>query len=178
MIRPIFVTFMPLMAAFTAPAMAQMAQEGAAPACTAPAVLPPALAGWAQPHKQVKAAAKPGAIKDAALPLGAAADATLAPTPSITFAVNPEKPGGSVSHGGLFAFTLPEAGTYRVALSTGAWIDVIDGGKAAVSTAHGRGPDCSGVRKMVDYQLKAGSYVLQVSANGSPALSLMVTKLP
>lgn len=165
-------------AATGAPAMAQMDKDEAAPACTAPVVLPPALAGWAQPHKAVKAAARPGAVKQAALAIGVAADAVLVPTPSISFALDPEKPGGSVSHGGLFAFTLAEAGTYRIALGSGAWIDVITDGKADGSTAHGRGPDCSGIRKMVDYALTAGPHVLQASANGSPSLSLMVTKLP
>ncbi len=175
MIRLKFVTFLPLLALVGTPAAAQ---EEAAPACTAPAPLPPELAGWGVPHAAVKAANKAGDARRAALPIGTAADATLVPTPTIRFALDPEKPGGSVSHGGLFSFTVAEPGNYRVALGSGAWVDVIADGKAAVSTAHGRGPDCTGVRKMVDYRLDAGRYLLQVSANGSPALSLMVSRLP
>lgn len=165
------------LAALSAPAMAQMSSEPA-PACTAPGTLPAELAGWGQPHKPIKAAAKASALKDATLALGTAVDATLVPTPSIDFPVDPSKPGGSVSQGGLFAFDIAQAGKYRVALSSGAWIDVIAGKTVAESIAHGRGPDCTGVRKMVDYALQPGRHMLQVSANGGPALTVLVTRLP
>jgi hypothetical protein len=154
------------------------AQEQAEKVCVKAGDLPAELAGWRQPHAALTAAAKPADLKKAELILGTAADATLQPTPTIKFTIDPSKPGGSVSHGGLFAFTVPAAGKYRVALGSGAWIDVIEDKKAAVSTAHGHGPDCTGVRKMVDYDLKAGRHILQVSANGAPELTLMVTKLP
>lgn len=170
--------FLAALAAFAAvPATAQMSNEPQ-PACTVPGTLTPELAGWGQPHKAIKAAAKASALKDATLAIGTAADATLVPTPSIEFPVDPSKPGGSVSQGGLFAFDVAQEGKYRVALSSGAWIDVIAGKAAAESIAHGRGPDCTGVRKMVDYALKPGRYTLQVSANGGPALTVLVTRLP
>ena len=155
-----------------------LAQEQAEKVCVQAGTLPAELAGWGKPHAALTAATKPAGLKTATLVIGTAADARLQPTPTIKFALDPSKPGGSVSHGGLFVFTAPTDGTYRVGLSSGAWIDVIEDKKAAVSTAHGHGPDCTGIRKMVDYQLKAGSHILQVSANGSPDLSLMVAKLP
>jgi hypothetical protein len=155
-----------------------LAQEQAEKVCIQAGTLPAELAGWGKPHATLTAAAKPADLKTAELTLGTAADAKLQPTPMIKFTIDPSKPGGSVSHGGLFSFTVLAAGTYRVALGSGAWIDVIEDKKAAVSTAHGHGPDCTGVRKMVDYDLKAGRHILQVSANGSPDLTLMVVKLP
>nr|WP_179220809.1 hypothetical protein [Sphingomonas laterariae] len=45
-----------------------------------------------------------------------------------------------------------------------------------IATAHG--PACSGVRKMVDFRLKAGRHVLQIAGSASPAIALMVTRLP
>ena len=82
------------------------------------------------------------------------------------------------SHGGLVGFSVTEAGTYRVALGSGAWIDVVRGGKAAASTAHGHGPACSGVRKTVDFPLTPGRYILQIAGNGTPSIAVMVTRLP
>lgn len=102
----------------------------------------------------------------------------LLPTPKIAYPLRPEKPGGSVSFGGLASFTVAEEGMWRVALSSGAWIDVVKDGVAWPSVAHGRGPDCSGIRKMVDYRLAPGTYMLQVSANGTDASTLLVASLP
>jgi hypothetical protein len=151
-------------------------QQGAA--CAAPGALPAPLAGWAAPHAALKAAAKPSATKEALLTAGKAVDATLLPTPSVKYSVAPGKPGGTVSFGGLFAFDAPEAGTYRVAINNRSWIDVIEDGAAVQSAAHGHGPDCSGITKMVDYSLKPGRHILQIAANGEPALSIMVARLP
>jgi hypothetical protein len=102
----------------------------------------------------------------------------LHPTPKIAYAVRPAKPGGSVSYGGIVRFTVQQAGTWRVALGSGAWIDVIKGKKVIASTAHGHGPDCSGIRKMVDYRLQPGRYILQIAANGDETLPVLVTHLP
>jgi len=110
--------------------------------------------------------------------VGQAADGTLVATPEVKYPLRPAKPGGSVSYGGLFGFTVTEAGTYRVALGSGAWIDVVKDGVAIESSAHGHGPDCSEVRKMVDFPLEPGSYTLQVAANGQPSLPLLVTRVP
>jgi hypothetical protein len=155
------------------------AQEQAVPqACpAAPARLPPELAGWAS-RSPINAASTPGKIASATVTPGKGVDATLTQTASIQYAVRPEKPGGSVSYGGLFGFTVKEAGTYRVALGSAAWIDVLKGKKAVVSSAHGHGPDCSGIRKMVDFPLTPGRYTLQIAANGSASLPFLVTRLP
>ncbi len=65
-----------------------------------------------------------------------------------------------------------------MALGSGAWIDILKGGKAVASTAHGHGPDCTGIRKMVDFPLTPGRYTLQIAANGEAALPLLVARLP
>lgn len=160
----------------SAPAVAQMAP--AAPAdCPAPVAPPAEMAGWAQ-RTPLTAATSEKQLSKAALTIGQAIDAALGSTAGVRYVVRPEKPGGSVSHGGMFGFTIAEAGTYRVALGSGAWIDVLKDGKAAISSAHGHGPDCTGIRKMVDFPLQPGRYVLQIAANGSPSLPLLLTRLP
>ena len=151
--------------------------EEQAPACQAPGVLPPGLAAWS--NRQPLAAAKTsGAIRHAALQIGRAVDAKLAPTPEVKYPLRPEQKGGSVSYGGLFSLSVKQAGVYRVALGSGAWIDIVKAGKAVESVAHGPGPDCTGVRKMVDFPLKPGTYILQIAANGNPELPLLVTRIP
>ena len=166
------------LAATGAPAFAQEMPAAPAPVCPAtPAPLPAELAGWATPVA-VTAAGQTTTLASAHLAIGQRADVTLLPTPQVTYAMRPEHPGGSVSSGGMLSFTVAKAGTYRVALGSGAWIDVVSGDKAVMSTAHARGPACTSVRKMVDFQLVPGDYVLEVAGNGVPTLALMVTLLP
>lgn len=142
-----------------------------------PAALPPELAGWASPRRAT-AAGHASDLRSATLVVGSAANAALKPTSEVRYLSRPEKPGGSVSYGGLFAFTVDRAGLYRVALGSGAWVDVLKGRAAVASSAHGHGPDCSGIRKMVDFPLTPGRYTLQIAANGEPELPLMVARLP
>ncbi|KQX25910.1 homogentisate 1,2-dioxygenase [Sphingomonas sp. Root50] len=160
----------------SAPALAQM--EPPAPAdCTTPVPPPAEMAGWTG-RTPLVAASDAGQLSMATLAIGRGVDAALSPTADMRYVVRPEKPGGSVSHGGLFGFTIAAAGTYRIAIGSGAWIDVLREGKAVESTAHGHGPACSGIRKMVDFTLRPGRYVLQIAANGSPTLPLLLTRLP
>jgi hypothetical protein len=161
------------------PAIAQEAPTGtvSASACTGIAPPPAELAGWTNPVP-LPVAATAAELPNAHLAGSAAARLALRATPTVQYPVRPEKPGGSVSYGGLIAFDVPAAGTYRVALSSAAWIDVAKGGKAVASTAHSSGPACTGIRKMVDFPLQAGRYVLEIAANGTPNLTVIVVRVP
>jgi hypothetical protein len=150
---------------------AESCAAGAAPA------LPAELAAWSKPLP-LKAANAASALASARLTPGAAAAATLYATDDVAYPVQPEKPGGSVSKGGLFELDVATAGTYGVALSTPAWIDVLAGGKSVASTAHGRGPACTGVRKIVDFALPAGRHVIQISGNPGPDLTILAFLRP
>ncbi len=154
------------------PAMAQDCPQGAS------VDLPAELVGWTS--QQSFAAARDAAGLDAAqLTLGQAVDATLISTAEVVYPVRPERPGGSVSFGGLFRFTVEHAGTYRVAIGSAAWIDVLSPeGTPVQSGKFGRGPECSGIRKMVEFTLAPGAHTLLIAANGQPKLSVLVTPLP
>jgi hypothetical protein len=55
-------------------------------------------------------------------------------------------------------------------------VEVVANGAAIPSVAHGHGPDCTPVRKFVDWDLKPGRYLLQVT--GDPAaVQLLLAKL-
>jgi hypothetical protein len=161
-------------------AMATMAPQWALaaedmPTCTAPGPLPAQWSAWAHPVPRDASAGLPAAP----LAIGEAVAANLLHTPAVTYPLRPEKPGGSVSYGGLLQVVVTTPGTYRVALGSPAWIDLVTGGGAAIaSTAHGHGPACTGIRKIVDFVLDPGTYVLQISANGSAQSEVMVIRQP
>jgi hypothetical protein len=153
------------------------AQQGGKVCAATVAPLPGELAGWSA-RRPIMAAGKASGLRSATLEIGSAVDANLKPTVDIRYVARPEKPGERGSYGGLFAFTVGEAGTYRVALGSGAWIDVLRGRTAIKSTAHGHGPECSGIRKMVDFPLEPGRYTLQIAANGEPTLPMLIARRP
>lgn len=132
----------------------------------------------AAPGAPVKAAGDAQALGSAMLALGKRADVALLPTPEVRYPLQPSHPGGSVSHGGLLTFAVAEPGTYRVAIGSAAWLDAIQNGQSVPSSAHGRAPDCSGLRKMVDFPLKPGSVTLQIAGNGEPTIAVLVTFAP
>lgn len=128
--------------------------------------LPDALAGWSDE-----------AAEGPALVLGEPADIAL--TVDTKFAVAPERPPDPDSHGGNAVIDIDQAGTYLVALGTRGWIDMIDaGGGRIASTAHGRGPACSSIAKMVSFPLVAGRYVIQLSNVPAASTRLMVVRAP
>jgi hypothetical protein len=148
------------------------------PACAAmDAAISGEFAGWTA-KANLAAAARTGALSKAELTIGKAANVALPSSADVKYVTQPEKPGGSVSHGGLLAFRIAEAGTYRIGLSSAAWIDVLKNGKVVESTAHGHGPDCSTLRKVVDFPLTPGRYVLQISANADAQIGVMVARRP
>jgi hypothetical protein len=159
----------------------------AAPAQEAPAsnascagmdkTLPPDLAGWTA-QTPLAAAASAAALGKASLVPGKAVAAELPQTSEVHFVTQPERPGGSVSHGGMFELKIDKAGTYVIGLGSGAWIDVLKDGKPLTSTAHSPGPACSTLRKMVDFPLEPGRYVLQISANADAKLPVLLAKRP
>jgi hypothetical protein len=142
-----------------------------------PAPLPPVLTAWPD-RTPVTSATLPSAFDTAMLSPGKAADVFLHPTRQVQFVTQPEKPGGSVAHGGMLAINIAEAGTYQISLGTGAWIDLLKDGAAQISIAHAPGPPCSGVRKTVQFALVPGRYVMQLSGNADPAIQVLVSKVP
>jgi len=68
------------------------------------------------------------------------------------------------------SFDVTQAGVYGVALNQPGWIDVfpeLDGSAALPSVAHGHGPECSTIRKIVRFRLVPGKYKLTIV--GMPA---------
>lgn len=144
-----------------------VAAQGAAPVCSA---TPP-------PAAQVVAGQTFSQM--AALTLGQPTGVALGDTGKVTYLAMPEHAPPPGSKGGLLKFVATVVGTYRIALGTGAWIDVLDAAaKPVVSVAHMHGAACSGVRKIVDFRLAPGTYAVQLSGSGDATTSVTVSRLP
>ncbi len=157
-------------------ATAALAQAPAAQqACPADATaaLPPGFAAWSSTQPVM---AGTDSTAQAVLAVGQAATITLRPSAQVRYTVVPEKPGDSASHGGIVSFDVAQAGTYRIGLSAAAWIDVVRDGAAIASAAHGHGPACSGIRKIVDFPLQPGRYTLQIAGSAQPEITAMVVQ--
>jgi hypothetical protein len=124
----------------------------------------------------VTAAATPQTLGQAQLTPDAAAAATLASATAVTYPIEPEKPAAAGSYGGLFALDIKQAGRYAIGLSTAGWLDVARDGKAQPSKGSGHGPDCSTIRKFVEFDLEPGRYAVQVSGSPEPAARIMVVR--
>ncbi|UAK25999.1 hypothetical protein [Sphingomonas nostoxanthinifaciens] len=145
-----------IFAILSAPAIAQDAT------CTHAAV-EPGFDGWGKPAGDTLAPGK-------------AATLALKPATEVTFEpklARAPKPG---SFGGFFAITVPAAGTYRFALSQGAWIDAVHRGDRLKSVAHGHGAACSGIAKIVAFELPAGRSYIQLSEAKAATIDVMVVK--
>lgn len=145
--------------------------------CTAVAGPGAALAAWSAPVVRA-AASDPAHLPGADIPVGQALQLALLPQGEVKFPLPPGKPGAAGSHAGLLGLTIAEPGTYRVALGTGAWIDLVDNARPVAATAHAHGPACSGIHKIVDFPLHPGGYVVQISANAEPQTTVLVVRVP
>lgn len=163
------------MALVAAAATPLFAQESASQ-CAAPATPEGALAPWADQASVITGADRPSAGVPAIEP-GRTMQMTLHPAAAMQYPATPGK-AGDTGYGGLATVDIQEAGTFRVALGSGAWVDLVSDGNAVESIAHGHGPECSGIRKMVDFKLEAGPHTLQIAGNGEAETKVLVVRLP
>ena len=70
------------------------------------------------------------------------------------------------------------AGVYAVSLSSGAWLDAIQGGKPLKTVAFSGATDCDGIRKVVKFDLRAEPLLLQLSSVPADAIVLAITPAP
>jgi hypothetical protein len=142
-----------------------LALAAEAPCAAVDADLPASLAGWRDP------------LAAEMLTPGRAARLTLRPVAEAGFIVPPGRAAAAGTYGGVVRFVVERPGTYRIALQRTGWIDVVGSGRAIASTAHGHGPACSSIRKIVDFDLAAGEYALQLSGlDQADAVAMVVGK--
>ncbi len=156
-IAAISLTILSPAAVFAAPA------ETPAAACPAAPVLPPELAGWSRDAAGKTIYAYGDDLGDDWLPLGAArTELPLHRFESLRYGVAPERKPDVHKFGGTIPIDVKRDGRLIVALDAGAWIDLVRDGAVVASATHGHGPACSGIRKMVEFDVTQGRYQLQI----------------
>jgi hypothetical protein len=142
--------------ALSAPALAQAAE----PVCVRQQPVP-GFEGWGRAPATALTVGRP-----ALLPLRPAGQVRLVPAPK-------RKPVAG-SYAGYFPVSVAKPGRYEIALSGRAWIELVRGGKSIVSAAHRHGPPCSGMAKIVGFDLKPGRYWVQLSEAPEASISAMI----
>lgn len=101
----------------------------------------------------------------------------LLPQASVHFAVKPGKPMlDDGAQAGLFSFHTPNAGRYRVSITTGHWLDVVDGANLVVSRDFQGQRGCEKVHKIVEFELSGNKdFVLQLSGGTDADLAVAIT---
>jgi hypothetical protein len=102
---------------------------------------------------------------------------TLAPQDTVKFAAKPGKPMlADGARAGVLSFRTPKAGRYRISITTGHWLDVLDGGLLVVSSDFQGQRGCEKVHKIVQYELSGNrEFVLQFSGGTQPNLDVAIT---
>ena len=134
-----------------------------AASCPAAPVLPSELADWARNASSKTIYAYGDDLGAEWSPLGAAR--TLLPLhkfESLRYGIAPDRKPDVYKFGGMIPIDVKKPGRLTVALDAGAWIDLVRDGKVVKSTTHGHGPACSGIRKMVEFDVTQGRYLLQI----------------
>ena len=172
-------------------ALPALAQQGAAGAVKAPATdeMPKSgceaftwdvsheLAVLEKPAKTVTASAD--AKKPTQLDLDHHYVVNLASQASVHFAADPGKPGlADGAQAGILGFHTPKSGRYRVSLTSGHWLDVVDGGNIVVSREFQAQHGCEKVRKIVEFELSGNkNFVVQLSRGTDSSVGIVITQV-
>ncbi|KTE08961.1 hypothetical protein [Sphingopyxis sp. H115] len=162
---------MTLLLLAASPAFASAPQANVDASCSGKPVLPPELSGWSRDAAGRTIYAYGDDLGADWSPLGAAR--TMLPLhrfESLRYGTTPERKPDVHKFGGMIPIEVKRAGRLMIALDQGAWIDLVQDGVARKSVAHGHGPGCSGIRKLVEYDVTPGRYQLQIV--NAPAASI------
>jgi hypothetical protein len=151
-------------------ALALAAALQAEPACPAKPAEPPVIFGGWTARAPLKLGT--GAGDTPKVETGNGFDATLSKT--VTFELKPEKAGDADSYGGMIEIQIDRTGVLAVGLSSGAWVDLVQGGAAVKADAFGHGPACTGIVKQLRFPVGQGQYILQISNSKTPTISLVL----
>jgi hypothetical protein len=116
--------------------------------------------------------AAPGAI----LPATGAFRIALSPINAAGLPMPPSRKPRAGSNAGFVKIAAPQgAGTYRITLSDGAWVDAIQDGREVASSAFTGTTGCAGVRKSVKFPLAATPFVIEISGAAAASIDIAIT---
>ena len=134
---------------------------------------------WPIAHEQTALAAPAAGplAPGATLPADSGARLKLVPFGEAKLALAPERPPKfSPSFAGAYSLDAPAApGVYKVTLSAGAWIDVVQGGKFLKPVAFSEATGCANARKSLKFRFAAEPATLQLTGVGNPDIAIIVS---
>lgn len=154
-------------------ATAPVCAEETKPACPTGPVLTGPFTHWMH---ATRVEAKAQASGAPALSVGKPVKVTLLEATRVTYKRARATPSSTPTFSGTLSLTVTDAGTYGIAAGAGLWIDVVKDGEALRSSKHAQGPDCSGIRKVVDFDLQPGTYEVRLIDNKTADVTVMVLK--
>jgi hypothetical protein len=125
--------------------------------------------GWDKPTPHLAARKAPFKF---GLAVGPATLLTLLPAAEVTPVVGSGHKAKAGTSAGLAALDVTRAGKLDVALSTAAYVDLVSDGKIVASSGHRMGDACTGIRKIVSFDVKPGRYIVELS--DAPGTSLVM----
>ncbi|WP_188237217.1 hypothetical protein [Sphingopyxis sp. LK2115] len=150
------------------------AAKAPAAGCAAVPIQPPELAGWARSSSNRTIYAYGDARAAEWLPLGAArTQLVLHRFESLRYWAAPARRPHSFKFGGMVPVDVARPGRLLVALDQGAWIDLVQAGQRVKPAAHRHGPACSGIGKIVEFDVTPGRYLLQIVNAPDPTIRAM-----
>ena len=113
----------------------------------------------------------------AAWPVPFAATVALVPFAGAKLPTAPERaPKSADTFAGFIQVAAPaRSGTYKITLSSEAWIDVVQDGHTVKSSAFSGATGCEGIRKSVKFELAAKPFTLQLSAVPKNSIGIAIT---
>jgi len=109
-------------------------------------------------------------------PFAAAFRLPLAPTDAAGLPMPPTRAPRAGSNAGYVKAASPgKAGTYRITLSEGSWIDVFQDGHEMKSAAFSGATGCEGVRKSVKFELRAMPFIIELSGTTANMVAVAIT---
>jgi hypothetical protein len=104
----------------------------------------------------------------------------LAPQTGVTYVAKPAKPTlNDSAQGGVARFRVSKAGVYRVSITSGHWIDVVDVDQPIKSKDFTGARGCERPHKIVEYELPANKELfLQLSGAVEPSVIVSITAAP
>ena len=134
---------------------------------------------WPLDHERAALvrADKPSLPNGGALAYDAAMTLEIQPLSAAGLPKAPERPPRSTdSFAGHFTLAAPaKPGVYRLTISSGAWVDVLDGGAYLHPIAFSGAKDCEGARKSVKFDLPSRPLALQFSGVPGDQISVIVS---
>ena len=144
------------------------AGSDASPSCAGARIPEP----WTSWNQSGEATAGGDAGSAPRLILGKPVVAALRPMAQVQFPVKPAEPLAK-SYGGLFAMAIKDAARIGIGLSEPARVDIVSGSSPVGSVSHDQGPDCSGIREILWFDLEPGVYQVQISSSMTRDMRVM-----